>query len=181
MVDHIILALGSNVAGDWGCPQATLLRSVHELERSELEIVCVSRLYRTLPIGLLRQPAFLNFAISVETSLTARELVTTAKRLEWQAGRRRSKPWGPRPLDIDLIDFRGRVIGWPPGPEARPPLVLPHPEAHRRGFVLLPLLDIAPHWRHPALNRSGAELLARNPRLCRGMAMQLDLGWHVCQ
>jgi 2-amino-4-hydroxy-6-hydroxymethyldihydropteridine diphosphokinase len=83
------------------------------------------------------------------------------KQIERRAGRRGGRPWGPRTLDIDIVDYAGLVTHWRKGRGAfgRPrPLVLPHPLAHERPFVLKPLLDIAPDWRHPALKRSAREL-----------------------
>src|SRR5262249_8436131 len=83
------------------------------------------------------------------------------KGLERQAGRRLGQTWGPRPLDIDILDFGGRRLGWPPGRHRRGRLILPHPEAHRRAFVLVPVADIAPAWRHPVLGATPARPLAR--------------------
>lgn len=77
--------------------------------------------------------------------------------------------WSARPLDIDIIDHGGRVANWPAPTRTGSPLVLPHPFAHLRGFVLVPLAEIAPWWRHPILGLSARELLARNPRLARGI------------
>jgi 2-amino-4-hydroxy-6-hydroxymethyldihydropteridine diphosphokinase len=81
--------------------------------------------------------------------------------LERKAGRRAGRPQGPRPLDIDILDYGGRRLGWPGRGRRRARLVLPHPEAHRRAFVLVPLAQVAPHWRHPVLGASARALLDR--------------------
>ena len=86
-----------------------------------------------------------------------------SKRIERDSGRRGGRPWGQRTLDIDIVDYKGLVRHWRDGrgdfarAGARP-LVLPHPLAHERPFVLRPLMDIAPDWRHPALKVSAEEL-----------------------
>jgi 2-amino-4-hydroxy-6-hydroxymethyldihydropteridine diphosphokinase len=82
------------------------------------------------------------------------------KRIERRAGRRLGRRWGPRPLDIDILDYRGTRIGWPPRRREPGRLILPHPEMHRRVFVLVPLLEIAPHWRHPILGLGARALLS---------------------
>ncbi len=85
------------------------------------------------------------------------------KQIEAKAGRRGGKPWGPRTLDLDLLDYKGLVLNWArkrpaqPRPGARP-LSLPHPQLASRAFVLKPLLDVAPDWRHPVTKASAAEL-----------------------
>jgi 2-amino-4-hydroxy-6-hydroxymethyldihydropteridine diphosphokinase len=103
------------------------------------------------------------------------------KAMEGEAGRRGGKRWGPRPLDIDILDYAGRVINWrarkpgalapvsrriasastrSPAPNAGPrQLVLPHPQLHLREFVLAPLADIAPRWHHPVTGEPVAGLL----------------------
>lgn len=78
--------------------------------------------------------------------------------------------WSARPLDLDLIDDCGRVMNWPEPTRPGGPIVLPHPLMHRRGFVLVPLEEVAPHWRHPVLGASATTLLARDPGLRRGIA-----------
>jgi 2-amino-4-hydroxy-6-hydroxymethyldihydropteridine diphosphokinase len=90
-------------------------------------------------------------------------LLRTLKRIERRAGRRLGRHWGPRQLDIDVLDFGGRQIGNPHGHRRRGQLQLPHPEMHRRAFVLLPLREVAPSWRHPRLGLTVSALLARLP------------------
>lgn len=163
---RVLLALGANVPGPWGEPAVTLARAALELDRAGVRILQASPLYDTAPLGSVRQPRYANVVLLGETHLGPAALLRLAKRLERAAGRRLGPHWGPRPLDIDLLDFGGRRLGWPrrqpaEGRRARGRLVLPHPELHRRAFVLVPLLEVAPAWAHPVLRIPARTLLAR--------------------
>jgi 2-amino-4-hydroxy-6-hydroxymethyldihydropteridine diphosphokinase len=89
------------------------------------------------------------------------ELLRVLKRIERMAGRRQRGRWTARPLDIDIVSFKGTRLNWPHRATGR--LTLPHPEAHRRLFVLQPLLSIDPHWHHGGLRMPGRRLMARLP------------------
>ncbi len=95
-------------------------------------------------------PAFANGIVLVETTLKAAALLSLLHGIERRFGRRRHRKNEPRLLDLDLIDYRGEV--------SEGPLTLPHPRAHQRAFVLLPLADVAPTWRHPLLKRAARDL-----------------------
>ena len=171
----ILLGLGSNLAGPWGPPQAIFARALHKLAAAGLRILGCSSLYATTPVGLGRQPAYLNAVVMVEGSTSPAVLLRTLKRIEREAGRRLGRHWGPRQLDIDILDFGGRQIGNPHGRRRRGQLQLPHPEMHRRAFVLLPLREVAPFWRHPGLGLTVSALLARlAPRDRAGVRRLLD-------
>jgi 2-amino-4-hydroxy-6-hydroxymethyldihydropteridine diphosphokinase len=108
-------------------------------------------------------------------------LLRLAKRIERQAGRRLGGHWGPRSLDIDVLDYGGRSYGSPSRRRRRGQLVLPHPEMHRRAFVLVPLLEVVPHWSHPALGATARTLLARlGPSHRRGVRQSLDFARSPC-
>ncbi len=158
---HLFLALGANISGPWGSPELSLRRAVRELARMGLPPLRCSRFFRTRPVGGPPQPDFVNAVLMTRASLPPIAVLRLAKRLEWKAGRRPGRSAGPRPLDIDLLDHGGRRLGWPAAARRRGQLVLPHPEAHRRAFVLIPLAEIAPHWRHPVLGASARELVRR--------------------
>jgi len=157
----ILLGLGANLAGAWGVPRATLARAVRELSAAGLVVVRSSSLYATAPVGVGRQPRYLNAVVAVEASVAPSELLRIVKRIERGAGRRLGRHWGPRPLDIDVLSHGKLRIGKPLGRRRSGALLLPHPEIHKRAFVLLPLLEIAPSWRHPQLGVGAATLLAR--------------------
>jgi 2-amino-4-hydroxy-6-hydroxymethyldihydropteridine diphosphokinase len=140
-----------------------------------------SSLYLTAPVGLGRQPSYLNAVVLVDAPLAPAALLRTLKRIERSAGRRLGRHWGPRPLDIDILDFGGRQIGSPRLPRRRGELRLPHPEMHRRAFVLLPLREIAPSWRHPRSGLAISALLARlKPRDRAGVRRLLDSSAITC-
>jgi 2-amino-4-hydroxy-6-hydroxymethyldihydropteridine diphosphokinase len=99
------------------------------------------------------------------------------KEIERQSGRRGGRPWGARTLDLDIIDYKGLVMGWAPGRKSVPrervrPLVLPHPQIENRPFVLKPLLDVAPDWRHPVLKLSVRELWRRVEKRGQGSVLK---------
>jgi 2-amino-4-hydroxy-6-hydroxymethyldihydropteridine diphosphokinase len=161
------ISLGANIPGTWGEPAVSLRQAITKLASAGFHIFACSPLYRTRPLGLGRQPNYVNMVIGIRGSIGPTMLLRLLKRLERQAGRRKRSPWQPRPLDLDILDFGGRIIGrrGRKRPEGR--LQLPHPELHRRGFVLVPLAAVAPHWRHPLLDMGAREMLARAPGLAQ--------------
>jgi 2-amino-4-hydroxy-6-hydroxymethyldihydropteridine diphosphokinase len=177
----LYLALGSNREGAWGNPCDTLLRARLELTLAGLQVVRSSRLYRTTPLGPGRQAIYLNAVLLIEANIAPGALLRLLKRIERRAGRRFGTRWGPRALDLDALDFGSRRLGWPARRRVGGRLVLPHPEIERRGFVLVPLLEVAPHWRHPALAIPGRTLLARLGRRARfGVRQSLDFKASAC-
>jgi len=161
LMRQVLIAVGANTPGAWGGPAASIARSIAELDRRGAKIKARSRIYLTRPYGGVDQPPFLNGVVSVATRLGPVALYNLLKRLEKEAGRRRGPVNGPRPLDLDIICYYGLVIGWPVRRRSRGKLILPHPEAHRRVFVLEPLREVAPHWVHPVLGLSARQLLQR--------------------
>ena len=136
-----------------------------------LEVVRQSSQFKTGPVGGGWQPEFYNAAVLVRTDKSPRELLRVAKAIEREAGRRPGRRWGPRPLDIDIIAYERRIVPanrWHPMTlPVIPALTIPHPRAHMRAFVLIPLQEIAPHWRHPCLGLSVRQLLQRLPKAVR--------------
>jgi 2-amino-4-hydroxy-6-hydroxymethyldihydropteridine diphosphokinase len=161
MISSIFIALGGNEAGTWGSPLETFSVAVNSLAEAGVAVVAASRIYSTAPLGRSRQGRYLNAVIQVRTSESPASLLRILKRIERQAGRRTNAHWGPRPLDLDILDFKGHVRGWPTARRQAGQIVLPHPEMHRRDFALIPLLDLAPQWWHPALGTNARQLLRR--------------------
>jgi 2-amino-4-hydroxy-6-hydroxymethyldihydropteridine diphosphokinase len=162
----IIISLGSNVISRWGNSNTTILQALRELETRGIQIVRHSRLYRTSPFGLVDQPIFTNSAAMIRTSLPPRALLSVAKKIEAEAGRSPSRAWGPRELDIDIIDYNSQILNWSQRDTQsfkcnRFRVILPHPRIEMRAFVLQPLLDIAPHWHHPVSGLHAGQMLAR--------------------
>ncbi len=176
----VLISLGANLPGSWGDPLRTLRRAVAELQDSHICVERTSALYKTEPVGGAWQPHYLNAVIRAKVNIAPAALLRMLKGFERRAGRRSGAPLGPRPLDMDIIDFAGRRLNWPPGARQRGRLVLPHPEAHRRAFVLVPLLDVAPAWRHPVTGQSARSLLATLASQRRGVRCVLDSGWLLC-
>ena len=145
-----------------------------------LKLENASSLYQTAPLGQYRQPPYLNAVVLVKSGYSSAALLRVLKKIESLAGRQTGAVWGPRPLDLDIVDQGGRVAGWPLRRRLRGQIVLPHPEAHRRAFVLFPLLDVAPHWYHPALQQAAKTLLAKLPSAHRSVRRLLDSRWISC-
>jgi 2-amino-4-hydroxy-6-hydroxymethyldihydropteridine diphosphokinase len=174
----VLVGLGANCPGPWGSPAQTLHRALHEIERRGVAIEAVSPLYETAALGAARQPPYINQVARLATSLPAPALLRLLKEIERGAGRRGGRPWGMRMLDLDIIDYKGRIVRWSPVQKGLPrervrPLVLPHPQLGNRPFVLKPLLDVAPNWRHPVLKLSASELWRRVPKHGQGGVLKL--------
>ena len=146
----VLIALGSNLGDRAGFLLAALAR-LSALE--DFEPKGLSPIYQTEPVGPAGQGPYLNAVLHGQTTLAPRELLQEMLRIEESLGRVRRQRWGARTLDLDLLDYGGLVL-------EEPGLTLPHPRLHRRPFVLVPLSDVAPNWRHPTLRKTAAELLA---------------------
>jgi 2-amino-4-hydroxy-6-hydroxymethyldihydropteridine diphosphokinase len=144
-------------------------------------LVSASGIYATTPLGSVRQAHYRNAVLSLQGAVAPAELLRLAKRIERSAGRRMGPHWGPRSLDIDVLDYGGRRLGWPPRRRERGRLILPHPEMHVRAFVLVPLLEVDRHWRHPVLGASARVLLDRLRPAARSCIRQtLDFMGSAC-
>jgi 2-amino-4-hydroxy-6-hydroxymethyldihydropteridine diphosphokinase len=161
----IIISLGANVTSRWGNAASTILEAFRQLDLAGITVIRRSALYVTKPFGVTDQPDFVNAAAVVFTAMPPAALLSVLKSLEAKAGRTPARRWGPRALDLDIIDYKGRIIKGSKhetfSPKNKFDLVLPHPQAHRRAFVLRPLNDVAPHWHHPVLGQPTAYFLTR--------------------
>ncbi len=144
------VALGANL----GDRERTLRSAIAELGQLGT-VEAVSSFYETAPVGMVEQPDFVNAVVALRTALPPQELMAALLRIEQQHGRDRSVsvPKGPRTLDLDLLSYGDVAID-------TLALTLPHPALAVRRFVLVPLKEIAPQWRHPVLEKTAAELLA---------------------
>ena len=128
------LALGSNL----GDRVANLQFAVDALGSAEgVEVLDVSRVYETEPVGGPPQDAYLNAVVAIETSLAPRALLALGQQIERDAHRVRAERWGPRTLDVDLLLYDDVRLD-------EPDLIVPHPRMWERGFVMAPLRDVAP-------------------------------------
>jgi len=140
------LSLGSNL----GNREALLNEALDGLEAAGVHILRRSSVHETEPQDFRDQPWFLNIAVEVETNLSALELLAAIQKIEAALGRRRTVPKGPRTIDIDILFYGNLVI-------QTAELEIPHPRLTQRSFVLNPLSEIAPDFRHPMTGKSVRE------------------------
>ena len=149
MKEHIVyLALGTNL----GDRLANLKQAILALT-PQLEVKVKSSVYETPPWGFKDQPKFLNQVIKAQTYLDPEPLLKHLKRLEVALGRKETFRNGPRFIDIDILFYDDLILD-------KPSLVIPHPRLQERGFVLLPLMDIAPDLVHPVNKKTVREMAA---------------------
>lgn len=154
----ILLGLGSNLTtGRFKSSQDVLESALNALEKRNIRIVRRSSWYRSAPLPPSDQPWFVNGVAWAETSLSPQALLEALHAVEAEYGRVRGAPNASRTLDLDLLAYGDRVIDEPGG------LKLPHPRLAERAFVLQPLAELAPRWRHPVSGLTPDALLARLP------------------
>lgn len=151
----ILIALGGNLASRAGEPAQTLDAALASLEQRGVRVRATSPYYVTPAWPDPSEPAFTNAVAQVESSLSPHALMELLHETETVFGRVRSHRNAPRTLDLDLLDYDGRVEQGPP--------VLPHPRLAERAFVLVPLADIAPDWIDPVSGKNVAALIAALP------------------
>ena len=147
----ILIALGSNLRSRAGDPSDTLRAALAHLAETGVVPVAISGFYNTPAWPDPADPTFVNAVAHVMTELSPSELIARLHETESAFGRLRDERNAPRTLDLDILDYDGRVEQGPP--------VLPHPRMETRAFVLIPLRDIAPRWRHPVSGKTIDELL----------------------
>lgn len=147
---RVILAFGANIKSPFGGPEQSLMAAVSAISEQGIVFDHLSSLYRSPPVGPTYQQPFINLVMACRTRHSPRRLLSLIKHMEHGFGRRGELHWGPRPLDIDIIDYDNKIQNWHGGvPDEKAPLILPHPRLHLRPFVLHPLEEILPGWRHP--------------------------------
>jgi 2-amino-4-hydroxy-6-hydroxymethyldihydropteridine diphosphokinase len=165
------IALGSNLASQWGDREANLREAVARVAKLG-EVRGVSSFYETAPVGFTDQPNFLNGAMLLQTELEPLELMRALLAIERAMGRDRAVVTdaaqsgtapikGPRAIDLDLLLMDDIVLASVCGPDNQPKLTLPHPAMAQRRFVLEPLAEIAPTLVDPLSGRTVAEMLTR--------------------
>lgn len=154
----MLIAIGANLPGPDGSPPLqTCRRAVRTLESLPGVGRCrVSRWYEAAPVPPSGQPNYINGVARFESTPDPEWMLAQLHAIEAEAGRVRGEPNAARTLDLDIIDIGGLV-------RDAPDPVLPHPRAHQRAFVLLPLADVAPRWVHPRLHRELDELIRALP------------------
>ena len=175
-VSKALVALGSNLpVGDVDVTE-TVARAADEIGRTLGVIRGLSRFYRTPAFPVGSGPDFVNAALALDTKLSPSQVLAGLHGIEEQFGRERGNRWGARTLDLDLLAFDDTVLpdmqtycDWAALPldqqmqRAPDRLVLPHPRLAERGFVLVPLNDVAPDWCHPVTGNTVSEMLNALP------------------
>ncbi len=145
------IGIGSNM----GEPAKNCLEAIRKIISSvAIRVLRGSSLYRTEPVGNRIQAWFVNCVIEVRTSLAPRDLLNLLQGIESEMGRVKGEKWGPRVIDLDILFYGQAVI-------REDDLQIPHPELHKRRFVLVPLNEVAPYTIHPAFGISVKGLLDR--------------------
>ena len=145
--DAVVVALGSNLPGDYASTSALLEGALRALEGAGFRVTARSRWWRSAAWPDPAAPPFLNGVCLAQTDLAPGQALEALHRVEHDFGRARHRANAPRTLDLDLIAHGRTVLAAP---------ALPHPRAHERRFVMGPLAQIAPDWRHPILGRSAS-------------------------
>jgi 2-amino-4-hydroxy-6-hydroxymethyldihydropteridine diphosphokinase len=148
----ILIALGANLPSSAGPPAETLRAALRALDARGIQVRAVSKYFATLAWPDPSDPEFVNAVARVETTIAPAALLAMLHDLEAEFGRVREGRNVPRTLDLDLLDYDGRIEEGPPR--------LPHPRMAERGFVLMPLAAVAPEWRHPVSGRTVQALIA---------------------
>ena len=154
----ILVALGANLpTARHGSPAEGLDAALTVLAEHGIRSVSRSRWYRSAPMPPAEGPWFVNGVVRVETALAPVPLMDRLLAVEAAFGRRRSLAGAARPLDLDLLDYDGETLRHEG--DGGPALTLPHPRLAERAFVLAPLIEVAPDWRHPVTRATATSLL----------------------
>ncbi|WP_282153177.1 2-amino-4-hydroxy-6-hydroxymethyldihydropteridine diphosphokinase [Ruegeria atlantica] len=171
-----VIALGANLKLRGVGPKVTLQSALDAMLRQGVVIRAVSRFFETPCFPAGAGPDYINAAAVIETDRTPADLLHLLHQIEHQFGRERVQRWGMRTLDLDLVCYDDLVLpdrtvydSWLTLPaqeqtqKAPDRLIIPHPRLQDRAFVLVPMADVAPDWRHPVLGRTVTEMLADLP------------------
>ena len=145
---YCYLGLGSNL----GEKQKYIKKAIEQISNLEfVEIIRTSSIIETKPYGKIDQPDFLNCVVELQTELTPENLLKKCLDIENRLGRVRKEKWGPRTIDIDLLLYENVVMN-------TKTLILPHPELHKRKFVLESLNELCPNLMHPIIKKNIKEI-----------------------
>ncbi len=145
--NSVVLSLGGNV----GDVKQSFMRSIDFLKKEVGEVVLISPIYQTKAWGVENQPDFLNQVLVLNSKLNPQKVLEKCLDIELRLGRVRKQKWFERNIDIDMLFYNDEIID-------SPNLTIPHPYVHKRNFVLYPLADVLPNFKHPLLGESMEEL-----------------------
>ncbi len=156
----VYLSLGTNL----GNKKENLKNAVLFLGKNHIKILKTSSVYKTEPIGYKNQPEFLNMVLKGKVDLSPENLLKIILKIEKKLGRKRKQQWGPRIIDIDILLFNNKII-------TNNNLTIPHPQMHKRNFVLVPLLEIESDLIHPVFKKKLKSYIKNNSgevvKICR--------------
>ena len=152
MTHRALIGIGSNI----GLAAENCEKAIALIKKS-ISVTAQSSLYESEPVGKADQAWFVNAAIQVQTTLAPEELLQLLLNIEQEFGRTRKEKWGPRIIDLDILDYEGLIMD-------SKVLILPHPEMTQRRFVLEPLCEIAGETIHPLEKKMISELLKELPK-----------------
>lgn len=156
---QIFVAIGANLPSPrFGAPPASFAAALDLLRSRGVEVLAVSRWYRSPPLPPSPQPHYINGVIEVRFDRSPGDLLSLLQQVERMFGRVRGERNAARSLDLDLLAYGGDVIAGGAGG-----LEVPHPRLSQRSFVLLPWAELSPAWRHPVTGLTVAEMIARLP------------------
>ena len=174
---QFLIALGSNISFGISEPLGIIKRATVELNKNGINLVSLSRFYETPAYPEGSGPNFINSAVKVEAKHSSQKMLQKLHEIEEKFERQRVFRWSARTLDLDLLALEAQVLPskeifqeWYNLPfseqkEKIPSeLILPHPRIQDRAFVLMPLLDIEPNWKHPILNKTILQLYKDLPK-----------------
>ncbi|MEW6096111.1 MAG: 2-amino-4-hydroxy-6-hydroxymethyldihydropteridine diphosphokinase [bacterium] len=148
-MSKVYISLGSNL----GDREKNIKEAIKLINaNTSINIVKISPIYETEPVGVKNQDLFLNLVIELDTVLLPQELLAILKQVEGKLGKKIKRKWGPRTIDLDILFYDNIIL-------ELPDLQIPHKLMHKRAFVLIPLSQIAPNIKHPVLNKTINDLL----------------------
>lgn len=155
----ILVALGANLPTDsFGSPEKSIPEIINYIDSEDISVLSRAKLYKSAPVPVSNDPWFVNTVIQVDTKMSPYELMRALLQIELKFGRNRATINAPRSIDLDLLDYKSLIIEQVE--KNKVDLTLPHPRMTSRAFVLLPLFEIAPMWKHPVTGKSISELIA---------------------
>ncbi|MBT4738179.1 MAG: 2-amino-4-hydroxy-6-hydroxymethyldihydropteridine diphosphokinase [Flavobacteriales bacterium] len=158
-MNTVYIQLGSNI----GERESFITKSMHKVEGDIGKIITASSIFETTAWGNENQNNFLNSVIEIKTPFDAFTILQKSQEIENNLGRKRSDKWGERTIDIDILFYNNKIIN-------TKELTIPHPLIQKRKFVLVPLSEIAPNYKHPILKKNISTLLSE----CKDTQKVLD-------
>ena len=158
-MNTVYIQLGSNI----GERESFITKSMHKVECNIGKIITASSIFETTAWGNENQNNFLNSVIEIKTPFDAFTVLQKSQEIENNLGRKRSDKWGERTIDIDILFYNNKIIN-------SKELIIPHPLIQKRKFVLVPLSEIAPNYKHPILKKNISNLLSE----CKDTQKVLD-------